>query len=154
MRIMAAKIRARMVLLAALLASGACATLPAGTLTGKVYDIRITDEEVLPLDVVVEVGDEVRFHNERISPTYVSFFRDSRDELACKRGFTFSWGLQEAAKIESSESASLCFTRPGEVGYSVQFEVTNFGGIGGSPGEISVPPGRSGAIIVKGSGKP
>lgn len=136
-------------LLAGLLMGSACTTLPTNTRTGKIYDIMITEEDIRPLDLVVEIGDEVRFRNERLKPAFVFFFRDFTDELSCQRGFTLFWGTEEEAKIESAESASLCFGRPGTVGYTVRFDVTYFGGIGGTPGEINLPPGRSGAIIVK-----
>jgi hypothetical protein len=136
-------------LLAGMLSVSACSTLPTATRTGKVYDILISEEEIKPLDLVVEIGDEVRFRNERLKPAFVFFFRDFLDELSCQRGFTLFWGTEEEAKIESAGSASLCFGRPGTVGYTVQFDVTVFGGIGGTPGDTTVPPGRSGAIIVK-----
>lgn len=136
-------------LLAGMLSVSACSTLPTGTRTGKVYDILISEEDIQPLDIVVEIGDEVRFRNQRLKPVFVFFFRDFSDEVSCQRGFTLFWGTEEEAKIESAESASLCFGRPGTIGYTVRFDVTSFGGIGGTPGEINLPPGRSGAIIVK-----
>mgnify|MGYP001590939932 CR=1 FL=1 len=136
-------------LLAGLLMGSACTTLPTNTRTGKIYDILITEEDIRPLDLVVEIGDEVRFRNERLKPAFVFFFRDFTDELSCQRGFTLFWGTEEEAVIESAGSASLCFGRPGTVGYTVRFDITHFGGIGGTPGDITVPPGRSGAIIVK-----
>jgi len=144
--------RTGVLLVAAAVLISACSlfnTLPANTRTGKTYDIVITEEGAQPRDLVVEIGDEVRFRNERIKPAYVFFFRDFNDELSCQRGFTLFWGTEEEAKIAPGESASLCFNRPGTVGYKVQFEVTDFGGIGGTPGEITVPPGYPGAIIVK-----
>ena len=137
-------------LLAALCAVTACATLPPNTRTGKIYDILITEDEIQPVDLVVGIGDEVRFRNEGFRPIYVFFFRDFLDELSCQRGFALFWGTEEEAKIEPAESASLCFARPGEVGFTVQSDVTRFGGIGGTPGEITVPSARSGAIVVKG----
>jgi hypothetical protein len=141
------------ILLAGMLSVSACSTLPTGTRTGKVYDILISDEDIQPIDLMVEIGDEVRFRNHRLKPVYVFFFRDYRDEVSCQRGFTLFWGTEEEAKIESAESASLCFGRPGTVGYTVRFDVTYFGGIGGTPGETNLPPGRSGAIIVKEGGR-
>jgi hypothetical protein len=136
-------------LLAWMLSLTACGTLPTGTQSGKVYEIRITEEDIQPLDIVVGIGDEVRFRNERFKPAFVFFFRDYRDELSCQRGFTLFWGTEEEARIQSGDSASLCFARAGTVGYTVRFDVTTFGGIGGTPGEVNLPPGRSGAIIVK-----
>lgn len=123
--------------------------MPTNTRTGKVYDILITEAGIEPRDPVIGMGDEVRFRNERTKPSYVFFFRDFIDELSCQRGFTLFWGTEEEAKIPPGESASLCFNRPGTVGYKVQFETTDFGGIGGSPGEITIPTGYHGAIIVK-----
>jgi plastocyanin len=136
-------------LLAGMVSLSACGTLPTGTQSGKVYEVRISEEAIQPLDIMVGLGDEVRFRNERLKPVFVFFFRDFRDELSCQRGFTLFWGTEEEAKIESGDSASLCFARAGTVGYTVRFDVATFGGIGGTPGETNLPPGRSGAIIVK-----
>lgn len=136
-------------MLAGMVSLCACGTLPTGTQSGKVYEIHITEEDIQPLDITVELGDEVRFRNDRFKPVYVFFFRDFRDELSCQRGFTLFWGTEEEAKIQSGDSASLCFARSGTVGYTVRFDVTTIGGIGGTSGGINMPPGRSGAIIVK-----
>jgi len=146
---MTATVKLGATLLVGMLSVSACGTLPTATRTGKVYDILISEEEIKPLDIEVEIGDEVRFRNERLKPAFVFFFRDFTDELSCQRGFTLFWGTEEEAVIESAGSASLCFGRPGTVGYTVRFDITHFGGIGGTPGDITVPPGRSGAIIVK-----
>jgi plastocyanin len=131
----------------------ACSALPTNTRTGKVHDIMITEDDVQPRDIEVVIGDEVRFRNEKRQRAFVYFFKDFTDELSCQRGFSLFWGTEEQAKIAAGESASLCFARSGTVGYSVQSEITDFGGIGGTPGEITVPPSKSGAIIVK-EGKP
>ena len=141
--------RVSVVLVAVAILMSACSRLPTSTRTGKVYDIIITEREVEPRDLVVGLGDEVRFRNEGIKPSYVFFFRDFVDELSCQRGFTLFWGTEEEAKIRPGESASLCFNRPGTVAYRVQWEPTAFGGIGGTPGEVDIPPAISGAIIVK-----
>jgi len=140
------------VLLVTVLLISACSELgilPTSSRSGKVYEILIMEEGPQPVDLVVGIGDEVRFRNERTKPSYVLFFRDFRDEMACERGFKMLWGTEEQAKIEPGDSASLCFNRTGTVGYKVQFDYTDFGGIGGTPGEINVPPGHPGAIIVK-----
>lgn len=147
-------IRWNVLALAMLCLVSACATLPPDTRTGNTFDILITEADIQPRDIVVQLGDEVRFRNERFKPVYVFFFMDFSDELSCQRGFSLFWGAEEEAKIEPAESASLCFARPGTVGFSVQFEVTDFGGIGGTPGEINVPAARSGAIVVKGPARP
>lgn len=130
-------------------ACSAITPLPKDTRSGKVYDLLIKEEGMQPIDVVVGIGDEVRFRNERRKPSYVFFFRDFVDELSCERGFKAFWGNEEGAKIAPGESASLCFNRTGTVGYRVQFEAMAFGGIGGTPGEIEVPPALAGAIVVK-----
>jgi plastocyanin len=126
-----------------------CQTLPTGTQTGKVHDILITEAGPEPRDVAVQIGDEIRFVNERRFPSYVTFFQDYRDELACRRGFKYVWGTEEGSQIAPGESASVCFSRTVTVGYKVQFEPTKIGGVIGSPGDIIVPPGYPGAIIVE-----
>jgi plastocyanin len=132
-----------------LIAACSAVQLPPNTRTGKVADIVITEAGTAPLDVEVSMGDEVRFRNERTKTSYVFFFRDFRDELSCEQGFKPYWGTEEGAKIAPGDSASLCFNRSGTIGYRVQFDYTSFGGIGGTPGEISVPSGQHGAIVVK-----
>lgn len=135
--------------LSMLWAATACTSLPEASRTGKVYEVIIQEglHPVSPRDVKVRPGDEVRFANHRVDPVWVYFFRDSPDELACQRGFSFYWGTEESAKIRPNESASICFSKPVSVGFSVQMEPTFRGG--DEPGSQKIPAAIPGAILVE-----
>ncbi len=130
-----------------MLTATGCASLPERSRTGKVYEVLIQEGAVSPQSVRVRPGDEVRFVNHRIDPIWVYFFRDSPDELACQRGFSFYWGTEEVAKIRPNESASVCFSKPVSVGFSVQMEPTVHGGE--EPGALKISGAMPGAILVE-----
>jgi plastocyanin len=123
-----------------------CATLPTASRTGAVHEITITDV-LSPQDLEVEPGDEVRWVNRRPDPVWIYFTEHASRELSCKRGFSYFSGPEERAKIKPNESASLCFTRPETVGFSVQVAPAVEGGA--TLGALSEPPSVPGAIIVK-----
>ncbi len=139
--------RGLLLILAALLLAEGCSSLPTGTLTGKVHEVLIQEGEITPRDVKVRPGDEVRFVNLRLKPVWVFFFRDTPDELACQRGFSYFWGTEESAKIRPNESASLCFSKPAPVGFSVQMEQTFRGG--DELGALKISGAIPGAIVVE-----
>jgi plastocyanin len=130
-----------------ILIAAACGGLPASSRTGKVYEVVIQEGEISPRDVRVRPGDEVRFVNQRLEPVWVFFFRDTPDELACQRGFSYFWGTEESAKIRPNESASVCFSRPGAVGFSVQMEPPFRGG--DELGALKISGAIPGAIVVE-----
>src|SRR5688572_3892382 len=96
-----------------MLVLSACAGLPTESQTGRTAVVRITDDEVLPRDLTVQPGDAVRLVNGRDQPVWIYLGRDRPKELSCQRGFSFSWGVEEAAKILPGSSASVCFSSPG-----------------------------------------
>jgi plastocyanin len=136
----------------AMLPISACAGLPTHSQTGRAAVVKITDEEVSPRDVTVQPGDEVTLLNQRDSPVWIYFGRESPKELSCQRGFSFFWGVEEAAKINPGESASLCLSRSGEYGYWVQSQPTVQGG---APlGEEHMPTSLPAAILVNDARQP
>lgn len=132
-----------------LLSVTACAGLPETSRTGKVHEVIIQEgtPHISPRDVRVRPGDEVRFVNHRLGAVWIYFFRDSPSELACQRGFLFYWGTEESAKIRPNESVSVCFAKPGAVGFSVQTEPTVQGG--DRLGALKIPGAIPGAILVE-----
>ena len=136
-----------------LLASGwlaACAGLPATSRSGAVHDILITEDRVSPQDLVVHIGDEVRWVNRRVSPVWVYFFRDSLDEVSCVRGFSLFWGNEEEAVIKPGQSVSVCFAREDAISYTVQSEQTVMrGSTAGEGGSFKIPKGLHAAVIVE-----
>jgi plastocyanin len=130
-----------------LLILGGCATLPTMSRTGKSAVVTITEESVEPLDVAVQVGDEVKIVNSRPRPVWIYFSRDDPRELSCQRGFSYFWGPEESAKVESNRSVSLCFAKPGTYSYSIQSSPIVQGGA--RLGELEIRGAVPAAIIVK-----
>src|SRR5690242_12785490 len=104
----------------AMLASTACVTLPTDSRSGRTAVVHITEDDIAPRDVTVQPGDEVQFLNSGSASAWIYFSRDRLNELSCQRGFSFFWGVEEVAKLTPGESASVCFSTPGEYGYAVQ----------------------------------
>ncbi|TAJ09824.1 MAG: hypothetical protein EPO61_03660 [Nitrospirae bacterium] len=128
----------------------ACASLPTTSLSGEVHDILITEDRVSPQDLIVHIGDEVRWVNHRLSPIWVYFFRDSLDEVSCARGFSLFWANEEEAVIEPGQSVSVCFSKEDAISYTVQSERTVIrGSTAGEGGSFKVPQGLHAAVIVE-----
>lgn len=126
----------------------ACAGLPTESQTGRTAVVQITEDEISPRDITVRPGDAVQLVNGRDRPVWIYLGRDYPKEFSCQRGFSFSWGEEEVAKVPPGGSASLCFSSPGEYGYWVQSQPTVRGGA--RLGEMAMPVSLSAAIIVEG----
>jgi plastocyanin len=137
----------RLSVIAIVMLSTACARLPADSRSGRTAVVRITEEGLSPRDITVQPGDEVRLLNGRNRPAWIYFGRDRPTELSCRRGFSFFWGVEEVAKVRPGESASVCFSAPGEYGYWVQSQPTEQGGA--SLGELDMPTSLPAAIVVE-----
>lgn len=128
----------------------ACVGLPPTSRSGAVHDILITEDRVSPQDLIVQIGDEVRWVNRRLSPVWVYFFRDSLDEVSCARGFSLFWGNEEEAAIEPGQSVSVCFSKEDAISYTVQSEQTVIrGSTAGEGGSFKIPKGLHAAVIVE-----
>lgn len=137
-------------LLAGCWLAAACAGLPATSRSGAVHDILITEDRVSPQDLIVHIGDEVRWVNRRLSPVWVYFFRDSLDEVSCARGFSLFWGNEEEAVLEPGQSVSVCFAKEDAISYTVQSEQTVMrGSTAGEGGSFKIPKGLHAAVIVE-----
>ena len=116
---------------AALLALAGCQTIggesmPTVTRTGEVKDVIIRDQ-VDPISVVANPGDEIRFINKRQADVRVIFLHQVTENLTCQRNFGGLLGFgtkrnEYAAKLGANKSASVCFRDPGEVKYVVRAE--------------------------------
>lgn len=141
--------RTSMLLISAWLVA-TCSALPGKSLTGAVHDIVITEDRISPEDLVVRVGDEVRWVNHRLGPVWIYFLPDDLEEISCSRGFSLFWGREESAKIEPGQSVSMCFSRKDEIPYTVQREQTVMrGSTAGEGGSFSIPKGMNAAVIVE-----
>ncbi|MER3423754.1 MAG: hypothetical protein C4293_11525 [Nitrospiraceae bacterium] len=127
--------------MAVFIAAG-CATTPQVTRTGQVKDVMIR-ENVSPSSMTVKPGDEIRWINRRTGPVRIIFLQPVEDKISCQRGFS---GIREAVgmgnasttTLDANESASLCFSKPGEFRYTVRMQADAPGGEINEPGTIRV----------------
>lgn len=98
----------------------------AGPQTSRSGDIHTVDieNEVQPADLVVNIGDEVRWANHRSLPVRLDLaVRNPRETLSCERGFSNFIGMKrDSAEIAPNESASACFSKVGVVKYNLCME--------------------------------
>lgn len=128
----------------------ACASLPTTSRSGAVHDIVITEDRISPQDLIVQIGDEVRWVNHRLNPVWVYFFRDTLDEVSCANGFSLFWANEEEAVIAPGQSVSVCFAKEDAISYTVQSEQTVIrGSTAGEGGSFSIPKGLHAAVIVE-----
>lgn len=128
----------------------ACAGLPQHGTSGEVHEIVITEDRLSPQDLIVHVGDEVRWVNRRLSPAFVYFFPDTLDEISCADGFSLFWANEEEAVIEPGRSVSVCFAKEDAISYTVQTERTVIrGSTAGEGGSFKIPKGLHAAVIVE-----
>lgn len=96
--------------------------------TGAIHDVRF-EERMTPLELQVQIGDEVRWVNRRSTPVTVQFLGDALDNVTCQSGFSnLLRRQQESATIRANESASLCFGRVGTVTYNARMDSPVAGG--------------------------
>ena len=102
---------------AAPIAASGMTAVPEVSRTAKVQDVRIGLTDVSPLEASVNVGDELRFINDRADPVRIILI-DAGKSIACKRGFRGS--VDQEADIKPGESASFCFEKAGTARYMVR----------------------------------
>lgn len=127
---------------------------PTVTRTGEVKDIIIQDS-VSPEIVTANPGDEIRFINKRQGDARVIFLLPVEGQLSCQRGFG---GLMNAnknqytAKLDSNETASVCFKFPMEIKYVVRAESSLPSGEVNIPGTINIG-GQQGSSNMENQGR-
>ena len=94
-----------------------CTTLPETTRTGEVRDVQI-EANVSPEIARARPGDEVRWINRRLAPVKVVLLDTRKDILSCLRGFSDDG----TAIIAAGQTASICFSKAGEVKYHVRMD--------------------------------
>ena len=126
--------RKSLTICAALLATAGCATIAGtagiadSTRTGAIHDVRF-EERMTPSTMRVQVGDEVRWVNQRSTPVTLQFLGDALDDVVCQSGFSsLLRRQQEEATIRPNESASLCFGTVGTVTYNARMDSPVAGG--------------------------
>jgi plastocyanin len=119
---------------ATLLATAGCAAIAGtagiadSTRTGAIHDVKF-EERMTPAYLQVQVGDEVRWINQRSTPVRLQFLDDALEDVVCQVGFSnLLRRQQEAATIKPNETASLCFGRVGTVTYNARVDSPVAGG--------------------------
>jgi len=102
---------------AAPIETSASMAVPETSRTAKVQDVHVGLTEVSPAEASVNVGDELRFINDRADPVRIILI-DAGKSIACKRGFTGA--VDQQADISPGESASFCFEKAGTAKYMVR----------------------------------
>lgn len=118
--------------------------MPTITRTGEVKDIVIR-ENVEPVTVTANPGDEIRWINKRQGDARVIFLMPVEGQLTCQRGFG---GLMSAnknqytAKLGANDTASVCFKSPTEIKYVVRADSNLPSGEENIAGTINVGGGE------------
>ena len=115
----------------------ACSTLPTATRTGAVKEIVIGDH-LMPAELVVKAGDEVRWINKRIAPVRVVFLDGVSNRLACNNGFGGVTVKSGAASLDPNETASICFKNGGYYRYTIRMESASTKDELNAPGAVRV----------------
>ncbi len=117
--------------------------LPSVTRTGDVKDV-IIQNELSPSALTVKPGDEIRWVNKRQGAAEVVFMDPVMGRLNCERNFGRLMRQADrqhyTARLNTLESASVCFSSPGDVQYEVRSS--------SAEGEVKLP----GTIQVTGGG--
>ena len=117
-----------------------CQGTPTVTRSGDVKDI-IVGDNLTSGEVGVSPGDEVRWVNKRTAPVRIVFLDPVSDkQLSCKNNFGGWMTPSHTAKLDTNETASVCFRDPGYYRYTVRMESAR------TTGELNV----SGVVKVGG----
>src|SRR5919199_2930534 len=83
----------RIMLIGIVLTSAACSNfswnkpdVPETSRTGAVHDVRVGLTDITPQELAVNVGDEIRFLNDRTQPVRIVLI-DAGRSIACRNGF-------------------------------------------------------------------
>ena len=115
-----------------------CESIPTVTRTGEVKDIIIGDK-LSATELLVSPGDEVRWVNKRTAPVKVVFLDPVPDKrLSCKDNFGGWMTADDTAKLDTNETASVCFRDPGYVRYTVRMKSATSSGDTNVPGVVKV----------------
>jgi plastocyanin len=110
------------------------------TRTGTIHDVNF-EEHMTPVVLRVQLGDEVRWVNQRSTSVTVEFLGEALADVTCQSGFSNLFRRQEeTATIKPSESASLCFGSVGTLTYNARMESPVAGGQMIESGTIRVGP--------------
>ena len=114
-------------------------TVPEMSRTAVVHDVRVSLTEIEPAELRANVGDEVRFINDKTQPIRIILIEAGKS-IACNKGFNGT--IDQEADIKPGQYASFCFNKTGAVKYMAREQQAVTGGeqvlsaqilVGGSP---------------------
>ncbi|MGC3974369.1 MAG: hypothetical protein QM771_08325 [Nitrospira sp.] len=122
-------------------------TVPETSRTAVVHDVRVSLTNIEPVELRANVGDEVRFINDKTQPIRVILIEAGK-RIACNKGFNGT--IDQEADIKPGQYAGFCFSQPGTVKYMARDLSAMTGGelvlpaqifVGTSTARPSVPQG-------------
>jgi hypothetical protein len=90
-----------------------------------VHDVRVSLTDIVPTELNVNVGDEVRFINDKTQPVRIILVEAGK-RIACSKGFNGT--IDQEAIIKPGQYASFCFNKPGAVKYMAREQTAVTGG--------------------------
>jgi plastocyanin len=100
-------------------------TVPETSRTAVVHDIRVSLTDIAPPELRVNVGDEVRFINDKTQPVRVILIEAGKS-IACNKGFNGT--IDQEADIKPGQYASFCFNKTGTIKYMAREQTAVTGG--------------------------
>jgi plastocyanin len=100
-------------------------SVPETSRTAVVHDVRISLTDIAPTELRVNVGDEVRFINDKTQPIRVILIEAGKT-IACSKGFNGT--IDQEADIKPGQYASFCFNKTGAVKYMAREQTAVTGG--------------------------
>ena len=110
-------------------------TVPETSRTAVVHDVRIALTEIQPVELRANVGDEVRFINDKTQPIRIVLIEAGKS-IACNKGFNGM--IDQEADIKPGQYAGFCFSKPGTVKYMARDQTAVTGGEVVLPAQILV----------------
>lgn len=110
-------------------------TVPEMSRTAVVHDVRVSLTSIEPVELRANVGDEVRFINDKTQPIRVVLIEAGK-RIACNKGFNGT--IDQEADIKPGQYAGFCFSQPGTVKYMVRDLTAVTGGETVLPAQIFV----------------
>jgi plastocyanin len=110
-------------------------TVPETSRTAAVHDVRVSLTDIAPTELRVNVGDEVRFINDKTQPIRIVLIEAGKS-IACNKGFNGT--IDQEADIKPGQYASFCFSKAGAVKYMARDLTAVTGGEQVLPAQIIV----------------
>jgi len=126
-------------------------TVPEMSRTAVVHDVRVSLTSIEPVELRANVGDEVRFINDKTQPIRVVLIEAGK-RIACNKGFNGT--IDQEADIKPGQYASFCFSQPGTVKYMARDHTAVTGGEVVLPAQILVGAGTSTSRPIRGEHYP